>query len=550
MTGKLIQQTTRIYHPVTRIVINFLDALQVKVTAGTINNTLKDHPDWPSLLCISDSLAKWNISNGAGKTDPAAIEQIPVPFIAYTNNRQEPLVVVTKVSAGIIKTRQKDYRNTIAVNRETFIKNWEGIYLIAEPDENSGEPEYQQQRKKEFVSALMPVAIIALTLTISLWNLCNAIHQTGIIPLTTAGIYIQYFLNIAGLALCALLLWYETDKKNPLLQQVCSAISKGNCNAILTGKASKIFSWLSWSEAGFIYFSGATICLSIVQTQIPAYIAILSTLNVLAIPYIFFSIYYQWKIARQWCLLCIGVQAVLTAGFINITATGLYHTVYAIGTSAIIQVLCIYLFVALIWFTTKPFISSFGKAKVFKRRYLRMKFNTEIFDALLKKQKKITVQTEGLGIDLGNPDATHIIVKVCNPYCGPCSKAHIKLEKILEHRQDLRVKIIFNTKIYDNNPALNPTRHLLSIAGNAKNEKELKKALHDWDSWGNKHKDYTSYASKYPVNGHLLQQDKKIQAMQQWCQLTKIEFTPTIFVNGYQLPEIYDLEDIEYFLQE
>ena len=63
---------------------------------------------------------------------------------------------------------------------------------------------------------------------------------------------------------------------------------------------------------------------------------------------------------------------------------------------------------------------------------MRVKFNTEIFDTLLKKQKQITLPTEGIGIDLGNPEATNTLIKVCNPYCGPCANAHSKIKKLLE----------------------------------------------------------------------------------------------------------------------
>jgi protein-disulfide isomerase len=38
--------------------------------------------------------------------------------------------------------------------------------------------------------------------------------------------------------------------------------------------------------------------------------------------------------------------------------------------------------------------------------------------------------------------------------------------------------------------------------------------------------------------------------MDQWCNKVGIEFTPTFFINEYQLPEIYNLEDLKYFFPE
>jgi len=45
-----------------------------------------------------------------------------------------------------------------------------------------------------------------------------------------------------------------------------------------------------------------------------ASLAIVSLFNLLALPYIIFSVYYQWRVAKQWCVLCLAVQALLLAG--------------------------------------------------------------------------------------------------------------------------------------------------------------------------------------------------------------------------------------------
>ena len=45
-------------------------------------------------------------------------------------------------------------------------------------------------------------------------------------------------------------------------------------------------------------------------------------------------------------------------------------------------------------------------------------------------------------------------------------------------------------------------------------------------------------------------QASKIEAMFKWCDDMEIIATPTIFINGYQLPDAYDIEDLQYFLLE
>jgi uncharacterized membrane protein len=57
-------------------------------------------------------------------------------------------------------------------------------------------------------------------------------------------------LTLSGCLVAILLLWYELDQHNPVLQQICSAGKKINCGAVLQSKASKILG-ISWSAIGF-----------------------------------------------------------------------------------------------------------------------------------------------------------------------------------------------------------------------------------------------------------------------------------------------------------
>ena len=541
-----------LYEPTIKATIAFLELIKVRVNKFTVNETLQNHPDWPSLLCISDSLNKWHIPNGAGKIDVNSIDELPTPFIAYTNNREKPLAIVTEVSGNSITILQKNYNKAATESREGFLKNWTGVYLIAEPTAHSGEPNYKINRRKGIISSLIPVSAIALLITLSYFLLRRTITVgSGVQFFNVIAIYLQYFILLAGVAVTSLLLWYEIDKNNPVLQKVCTGIAKGNCNAILSGKQSKLFGWLSWSEVGFFYFTGSlliilspvNVMLSTVEAS--AGLIVVAWLNILALPYTAFSVYYQWLVAKQWCVLCLVVQALLLLGGINVIVNNLLFPLSSFTPSLVANCLLYFLLPALLWYAAKPFILRLQEAKNTKREYLRIKFNAEIFETLLKKQKQVTVPTEGLGIDLGNPAAANTLIKVCNPYCGPCAKAHPEIEKLLEENENLKVKIIFTTPNKPEHPSFMPVSHLLAITEQGNNE-IIKKSLDDW--YLAEKKDYTLFAAKYPMNGELAKQGNKIEAMDKWCNEMKIEFTSTIFINGNQLPDAYNITDLNYFL--
>jgi len=536
------------YEPNVKATIAFLTLLNVKVNNVMVDEILQNHPDWPGLLSIADSLNKWNIPNGSGKIEPNQIDQLPVPFIAYTNDREHPLSIVTQVADTTIEFYSKNYSKAITDSKEEFLKRWTGIYLIAEPNEHSGEKGYEKNKRKAIINALIPVSLFALLTALSFFSFYNIVnHNDSSQFASITGVYFQYFILLTGVVVTSLLLWYEIDKTNPLLQKVCTGIAKGNCNAILTGKQSKLLSWLSWSEVGFFYFAGGLLVLLLAGSNVTNTISLLGWLNILALPYTIFSVYYQWRVAKRWCVLCLAVQALLVLGGIN-AITNSFLTPFVYSISFLSRSFLLYLLPVLLWYVAKPYILQLQKAKNTKREYLRIKFNFEIFTTLLKKQNQVSISPESLGINLGNPNATNTLLKVCSPYCGPCASAHPKIDRLLEEIPNLKVKIIFTTPNRPEQPAYKPVTHLMAISEQANSEGHIKQALDDW--YLPDEKDYLYFATKHPMNGELTKQGYKVEAMEQWCNAMKISATPTIFINGYQLPDAYGIEDLKYFLLE
>jgi thiol-disulfide isomerase/thioredoxin len=241
------------------------------------------------------------------------------------------------------------------------------------------------------------------------------------------------------------------------------------------------------------------------------------------------------------------VQSILILGFINVITTGLLSSFFAINSTAFIFSLFIYALPVLVWYTLKPYILKLQEFKKNQREYLRIKYDFEIFDTLLKKQQLITVPVDGLGIDFGNPHAENSLIKVCNPFCGPCAKAHSKLEELVTENKNIRIKIIFMVPNREEASAYKPTAHLLAIA-ESKQKNNIKQALDDW--YLAESKDYERFAIKYPMNGELKNQGSKMNEMYRWCEEMKVTETPTLFLNGYKLPETYDVTDLAILLAE
>jgi hypothetical protein len=321
-----------------------------------------------------------------------------------------------------------------------------------------------------------------------------------------------------------------------------------NCRAVLNSKAAKIGSFFTWSDAGFIYFTGGFLALLLNGMHTSA-AGLVSYLTLLALPYSVFSIYYQWRVAKQWCILCLTVQALFITEFMIALLGGMYHTALIDIISAKVMLVTMLSFIipAIAWLLLKPYILSAKENNTHKTDLARLKFNQQIFTSILLHQKPVEHVTTGLGIVLGNPTAKYKIIKVCNPYCKPCAAAHTAIDELLQGNNDVSVQIIFTASGGSNDKRTMPVRHLMAIEEKG-DQHVLQTALHDW--YSAPVKNYEAFAGKYTMNGELQHQENRINAMNEWCNRTGIMFTPTFFINGFQLPAMYKVSDLKYLLQQ
>ncbi|MBN8837606.1 MAG: thioredoxin domain-containing protein [Sphingobacteriia bacterium] len=530
----------------TNTVACFLKQLDVKHTVFGVNEALHNHPDYPSLLSISDVLKKnYKMEVAALSVTNEKLVDIPLPFITLLKETGKPFITVTAIQNGVV--HYADIKgNKVTKSTNAFLKLWNNTALIAEKTQRSAEDNFTKNRWKERVDKFKTPAL----LLIGLLAVVGVLIKNTRLPVNVLWwLAITGILMLTGLLISCLLVWYEIDKHNPVLKNICTGFAKTNCDAVLSSKASKVLGKLSWSEMGFFYFGGSLLYFLITAyTDVQFSYPLLFWLNISALPYTVFSVYYQWRVAKQWCVLCLTVQVVLIISFgTNQFIAGNYFPITFFSWQPASQVVLAFVLPVIGWYLLKPVLIRLQEAKSKSRQLMRLKYDTRIFEALLHKQKQITISATGLGITIGNPNATHILIKVCNPYCGPCANAHPDIEKIIQDNTNIKAQIIFTATANEDDKRSKPVKHLMAIAAK-ENAAVIAKALDDW--YLADKKDYDVFAAKYPMNGELKQQDEKLKAMEVWCKQTDIAFTPTFFINGYQLPDMYNIRDLAYFLSE
>jgi uncharacterized membrane protein len=524
--------------------IQLCKSLNVKITTSTLKKDITEHPDYPGLTSISDVLNQYGVTTLPLKFKIEHLDKLPKPFIAHIKGKtvkHNLFAVVLSYDSHKVIFYNPETKTTDSVSTEEFSNRYLNVILAVEVNEEVGEKEYDKIKKAERYQNLIQTITIFLIPLIVCVSIFVAFITAGI---QATGPVLFGTITLVGSIIAVLLLFHEVDEYNTAVNQICQTTKKVNCSAILNSKGSQIFGF-SWSLLGSVYFFGILISLltgGITNSQI---LFLLSWINVFALPYIIYSLSYQYFVAKQWCILCLGVQAVLLTQFIAGFLSG-FHNKLHYSEITIQSFLTVIASFAVVFTALLLLIPALEKAKQSRQNNIalqRLKNNRQIFEALLDKQKMIGNTADGLGIVLGKSDAKNKLVKVCNPYCKPCAQAHPLLEELLENSNDLQVQIIFNATTDE--MMVRPAKHLLAIAEQQATEL-TKRALDDW--YLPTKKDYNAFAEKYPLLDGIEKQNLAIQTMDKWCKEAEITFTPTFFINGYQLPEIYTVADLKYLL--
>jgi uncharacterized membrane protein len=350
-----------------------------------------------------------------------------------------------------------------------------------------------------------------------------------------------------GLALSLALLTQELHLSVNWINKTCQWNERTSCESVLTSPASKIFSWLSMTDIGLMYFGGGLFAcfLGALSGQTVNIISILAIINFMALPYTVFSIYYQAFIVKQWCVFCLAVQLILWVEFVFFVG---FNQVFVFEADSLIYTLSLvgwsYLAIGFVWLGIKPLIISLKKGEITLKTLTRIKKNSSLFFQLLTSQNSIKIPLPSSNETKENRNHSFHSVLVINPFCNPCKSFYQRLEKLLNDylsEEEILSEIVFlgsqevNSKVHD------LVNCFLRLQNQDKQQFTI--ALNDWFEWGKQQPQ--KWLSQYETK-----EDKQYSTLQfkyiDWVNLHHINQTPTFFINGFEYPNAFEIEDLKY----
>ncbi len=202
----------------------------------------------------------------------------------------------------------------------------------------------------------------------------------------------------------------------------------------------------------------------------------------------------------------------------------------------------LFVLIYFIWFQNKNTLIERKDLKENQIKSNRFQRNYKVFkNLLITKQKYILPENN---LVLGNKNSNLKLALITSPFCRYCKVLHEILSKLTN--EDISLEIIFSLDFEkQNEETLFIYRNLVAIFLE-KGEVAYNNAMKNWFNNSN----FKEWKQTFEINFKKDKIDSILKNHNEWCNHNNQHFTPVILINGYEYPEIYNRENLKYFINE
>jgi len=503
---------------------------RLPILKSSVKEALKSHSNYPTFKSICDTLNEWNIEQYPLKYQPEEIMEVSAPYIVHFKSGGGHIGFVSEIENDRI-TYYESYRSKKEINSKEYLESCSGAVILLNPDVRSGEKDYRSKWQNELISnSILPVTILAFLLFIIFGSVSSFISA----ELLPDKISLLLFLTKSiGILLSVLLILHEFEVHLSLTDKLCHLNKATNCNTVLNDKASKVFGWFGWADVGFVYFTGGFLFLLLNLNE--QGLSLLAILSALSVPYPLFSIYYQGFVLKRWCPMCLGVQLILIIEFILLLPR---FSQFSFSFNALSDLSLIFLITGIIYTLFILFTREKISNEMHYYKYLGFKKNPDILRILLYNQMHYDIPLTETSLVFGEKNARLKITAFLSLHCSHCARAFEKIRNMLKEEEDILINLVLMTS--DNK--------MLTTLYNYQRAGEDKESLRIMDQWFNA----DPFSRTRVTDGLCIPEDNDISGKisEENGSLFKgcnVMGTPAFIINGYKLPDQYDIDDIKYF---
>ncbi len=475
-------------------------------------------------------------------------------FPSIAVNHEEPSFVVLTAADEKQVTLIVDKAVQLEMTLAEFNEQWSGVLLLAHKTEQAGDKDFTSNSKKQLLRRLQwPLIGVLLALVIVSIFLTQGVASLAALPLL--------MLKSTGLLLAIQLSRLELDEKaEGLFSKMCNAGKKFSCTKVISSDAALLFGSISMADIGIVYFSGSLVAtlLAVLTANVDSILSLLALLTAAALPYTLFSLFYQARVVKSWCVLCLLVQGLLWLEGIAMLfyfSPKFLLSFHLVGTGIFIFSFTIAL---LFWILLKPALLQLTKSLPFQNHYYQLARHPQVFQTVITQQTQMPHQIIEGELTYGTPTAPIQLTVILSTFCTHCAEAFDYLQELgdlFPEQISISLRII--------SPLESPlAKDLLQLSVDNNKEKAwkylgdwyqlmLKENVDKYDAEARK-RSYEKWRKQSGISATAGPQASELFDQQiHWIAQQEVRATPLFIVNHYPWPtDLYDWKDIRYYIEE
>ena len=500
----------------SEVLYHYLRALHVKVSTMTVHRLL-DTPLGNSMRDISDALDSLHVSNAAYQLPKEYLDELEAPCIVIMNDNDSPFCLIEKIEETHITL---SHSQRLRVSKQQFLQKWTGTVLVGEVTEST----IQEKNCK--------------LKDIAMWIQRHQLLLAGIIAILlilystkrnySTGISLYLVTLCTGLLISSAILYKETANSR-FLHRFCHIGKTIDCNEVLHSKGSHIIG-MGLGELSLLYFSALLLFTLICPHE---FYCISIICSIIAIGFTLYSVIYQLFIIRKGCMLCMLINLIVWSSCVILyIQKGQFNK--ELSLSAMLSFTAIACICLTGWLQIKALLKIKEEGKQFKVQFSNL-LNPDNFQKLLFAETQIGAMVNK-EIALHNQiSSTTQLMIVTNPNCKNCARIHSHIKEIASNVSISLVLLTF--------PKDGIGEKVAKTIIAAYRTDGWEKAITALEEWYKNHK--IKGIDKYAITA----EEQRIWKQQQiYCSQQHISQTPSMIIDGYYVPEFYQLKELKYVL--
>ena len=500
----------------SEVLYHYLRALHVKVSTMTVHRLL-DTPLGNSMRDISDALDSLHVSNAAYQLPKEYLDELEAPCIVILNDNDSPFCLIEKIEETHITL---SHSQRLRVSKQQFLQKWTGTVLVGEVTEST----IQEKNCK--------------LKDIAMWIQRHQLLLAGIIAILlilystkrnySTGISLYLVTLCTGLLISSAILYKETANSR-FLHRFCHIGKTIDCNEVLHSKGSHIIG-MGLGELSLLYFSALLLFTLICPHE---FYCISIICSIIAIGFTLYSVIYQLFIIRKGCMLCMLINLIVWSSCVILyIQKGQFNKEFSL--SAMLSFTAIACICLTGWLQIKALLKIKEEGKQFKVQFSNL-LNPDNFQKLLFAETQIGAMVNK-EIALHNQiSSTTQLMIVTNPNCKNCARIHSHIKEIASNVSISLVLLTF--------PKDGIGEKVAKTIIAAYRTDGWEKAITALEEWYKNHK--IKGIDKYAITA----EEQRIWKQQQiYCSQQHISQTPSMIIDGYYVPEFYQLKELKYVL--